>query len=72
MRTAMQNLTRRRQLDARARAVSDRNWHTVGWIDRQLHRAESDCPFALNATARDQWLAGFRDAAVCLQRRLSS
>ena len=69
MRTALQNFTRRRRLEAWARAVIDGDWYAVGWIDRRLHKLESACPFMANEAARELWLSGFRDAGKAPQER---
>lgn len=66
MKTAMQWATLRRRTEARKRAVIDRNYWQIGYLDRKLNVLEHQCPFAEGSPQREQWLAGFRavDQAV--------
>jgi len=63
VRTAGQHAASRRRGEARQRAVRDRDWFTVGWVDRRLNRAESACPFVAGSPQHAAWLAGFRAIA---------
>lgn len=60
MRTAFQHYTLGRREDIRRRAVLDRDWFTVGYMDAKLHRTFP--PFKSDDPRLAEWERGYRDA----------